>query len=263
MSDSSYSVFAIKYARHDRPARDNFLGGDAHEVNMPLDYFLWAIVGEKRSFVIDSGFDEAAARKRGRTITHPVAEGLKALGIAPAKVEDVIVTHLHYDHAGNHDLFPNARFHLQDREMAFATGRCMCRAALNHPFDAEDVAQMVRRVFAGRVQFHDGTAELAPGISVHLIGGHTDGLQVVRVRTRRGWVVLASDASHLYANMDQDRPFPIVYNLGDMVEGYATLKTLAETPGHIVPGHDPLVLERYPAAKPGLEGWVARLDVEP
>ncbi|MGH6947333.1 MAG: N-acyl homoserine lactonase family protein [Kiloniellales bacterium] len=263
MSDGSYQVFAIKYARHDRPARDNFLGGDPHEVNMPLDYFLWAIVGKKRSFIVDSGFDEAAARKRGRTITHPAAEGLQALGIAPDKVEDVIVTHLHYDHAGNHDLFPNSRFHLQDREMAFATGRCMCQAALNHPFDPEDVAQMVRRVFAGRVQFHDGTVELAPGLSVHLIGGHTDGLQVVRVRTRRGWVVLASDASHLYANMEQGRPFPIVYNLGDMVEGYAILRTLAESPGHIVPGHDPLVMERYPAAKPGLEGWVAQLDVEP
>ncbi len=89
------------------------------------------------------------------------------------------------------------------------------------------------------------------------------GLQAVRVWTRRGWVVLASDASHFYANMEQGRPFPIIYNLGDMLEGYRTLERLASSHRHIVPGHDPLVLERYPAAKPGLEGIAVRLDAEP
>ena len=120
---------------------------------------------------------------------------------------------------------------------------------------------MVRRVYAGRVRFHDGDAELAPGVSVHLIGGHTMGLQVVRVATRRGWVVVASDASHFYANMEEIRPFPIVYNLTDMVEGYDRLRALADSPEHIIPGHDPLVLERYPApSNSALQGIVARLD---
>ena len=122
---------------------------------------------------------------------------------------------------------------------------------------------MVRRVFDGRLQFHGGTDELAPGLSVHLIGGHTMGLQAVRVWTQRGWVVLASDASHLYANMEQERPFPILYNLGDMLEGYKTLRRLASSRQHIVPGHDPLVLQRYPVPKRGLEGIAVRLDVEP
>jgi glyoxylase-like metal-dependent hydrolase (beta-lactamase superfamily II) len=118
---------------------------------------------------------------------------------------------------------------------------------------------MVRRVYQGRVRFHDGDAELMPGVSLHLIGGHTMGLQVVRVATRRGAVVLASDASHFYANMEQARPFPIVWSVADMVEGYRRLRELAESPGHIIPGHDPLVLERYPAPAKGLEGIVVRL----
>jgi glyoxylase-like metal-dependent hydrolase (beta-lactamase superfamily II) len=119
---------------------------------------------------------------------------------------------------------------------------------------------MVRNTYAGRVAFHDGDAQVAPGVSVHLIGGHTMGLQVARVATRRGWVVLASDASHFYANMEQRRPFPIVYNVADMVEGYARLRELAESPAHIIPGHDPQVLARYPAPAGDLEGIVARLD---
>ena len=86
------------------------------------------------------------------------------------------------------------------------------------------------------------------------------GLQVVRVATRRGWVVLASDASHYYANMQQARPFPIVYNVGDMVEGWRRARGLADSDQHVIPGHDPLVLERYPAPSGALQGTVARLD---
>jgi glyoxylase-like metal-dependent hydrolase (beta-lactamase superfamily II) len=86
---------------------------------------------------------------------------------------------------------------------------------------------------------------------------------VVRVNTRRGWVVLASDASHFYANMEQVRPFPIVWSVAEMVEGYARLRALAASPAHIVPGHDPLVMARYPAPSKDLEGIVCRLDVMP
>jgi hypothetical protein len=143
----NYKIFAIKYAHHDRPARDNFIGGDPHDVNMPLDYFVWAVVGESRTFLVDTGFDAEVGAQRGRIITHSVEEGLGAIGIRPETVEDVIVTHMHYDHAGNRSLFPKARYHVQDREMAYCTGRCMCHGALNHPFNPEDVKSMVGRVF--------------------------------------------------------------------------------------------------------------------
>jgi glyoxylase-like metal-dependent hydrolase (beta-lactamase superfamily II) len=105
--------------------------------------------------------------------------------------------------------------------------------------------------------------EIVPGVTVHHIGGHSKGLQSVRVTTRRGHVVLAADAAHLYAHLESGRIFPITYNVAEVVEGYATLNKLASSPAHVVPGHDPLVLARYPAAKPGLEGWVVRLDAEP
>jgi glyoxylase-like metal-dependent hydrolase (beta-lactamase superfamily II) len=255
-----YEVFAIKYAHHARRASENFIGGDPHDGPMPLDFFVWLVRGGGREIVVDTGFSAATAAKRGREHLRCPTEGLRFLNCDPLLVRDVVITHLHYDHVGNFDLFPAAVLHLQDQEMRYATGRHMSEPRYGGAYEVEDVVGMVRRAYAGRVRFHDGDAELCPGVSLHLIGGHTMGLQVVRVRTRRGWLVLASDASHFYANMEQERPFPIVWSVADMVAGYSRLLALAQSPAHIIPGHDPLVLERYPAPSRSMQGIVVRLD---
>jgi glyoxylase-like metal-dependent hydrolase (beta-lactamase superfamily II) len=260
MTIEPFEVFAIRYAHlGSRHPGENFLLADPHEFASDLDYFVWVIRRSDAQFVVDTGFAREAATRRGRNLLRSPLEGLGLLGIDAAQVSDVILTHLHYDHAGNLDQFPRARFHLQDREMAYATGRCMCHGPLRGPFDVDNVLEMVRHVFAGRAAFHDGDTELVPGLNLYRVGGHSAGLQILRVWTRRGWVVVASDASHLYANFQGNRIFPVVYNVGDMLEGYKLLYQLAETPDHIVPGHDPLVMKIYPEVAPG----IVRLDRAP
>jgi glyoxylase-like metal-dependent hydrolase (beta-lactamase superfamily II) len=138
----------------------------------------------------------------------------------------------------------------------------MCHAYLRHPFDYDDVANMIAKLYADRVQFHDGVSEIAPNLTVHRVGGHSKGLQVVRVLTRRGWVVLGSDASHFYANFEEYRPFPVLESATHMLEGYNVMRQLASSLQHIVPGHDPLVLKRYPKAQTGVDD-IVRLDLEP
>ena len=220
---ATYEVFAIRYAHLERTARHNFLGGDEHDGPMPLDYYVWAIVDAERTRNIRRhGIRPGQRRRRGRQIVRPVAEGLKAIGISPDKVEHIVISHMHYDHAGNHDLFPRARYHLQDAEMAYCTGRCMLDSEVGGVFDAGAVAAMTHKVFEGRVQFHDGDDEIAPGITVHKVGGHTRGMQVVRVSTARGWVVLGSDTAHFYANLEPDRPFPIFDDLAAYVQAQRT-----------------------------------------
>ena len=263
MNIEPYEVYAIRYATVARRSSENFIGGDPHESGARMDYFVWLVRNGEHSFVVDTGFNEEAARRRKREFLRPPVEGLAMLGVDASKVSDVILTHMHYDHVGNFDQFPNARFHLQDREMSFATGRYMCCGPFSHAYEVDEVVGMVRRVFAGRVEFHDGDAELAPGFSLHHIGGHTLGLQAVRVWTRVGWLVLASDASHYYANMEEARPFPIVVDVAAMVDGWRRLKSLASAPQHVVPGHDPLVMQRYAAPDPSMQGTVVRLDAEP
>ena len=260
----TYEVFAIRYGRHEGRTRgENFIVTDLHESPMPLDYYVWALVNGKRAIVVDTGFDFDEAKRRNRKIVRLPREGLAMIGVDAAKVADVVVTHLHYDHAGTLDDFPQATFHLQDLEMAYATGRHMAHTPFGYAYSPDHVARMIAAVFKGRVAFHDGAGEVAPGVTVHHVGGHTMGMQCVRVLTKRGWVVLASDASHFYENMEATSPFPIVYSVADMVEGYAKMRALATSPAHIIPGHDPLVMDRYPAPKPDVGEVVVRLDVAP
>jgi glyoxylase-like metal-dependent hydrolase (beta-lactamase superfamily II) len=257
---TNHEVYALKYAERDARRSEHFIGGDAHDGPMPMDYFVWAIVGSDRTWVVDTGFDASEAVSRKRRLVRTVTEALATVKIDAQTVTDVIVTHLHYDHIGGHTQFPVARFHLQDREMAFATGRQMMIHAQRHSFTADHIADMVHLVHSGRVVFHDGDDVLAPGLSVHHLGGHTDGLQVVRVRTAAGWMVLASDATHYYENFESGRPFPIVFDVDAMVEGFATLRRLADRPELVVPGHDPLVLSRFEPVSPELVGVAVRLD---
>jgi glyoxylase-like metal-dependent hydrolase (beta-lactamase superfamily II) len=264
MSDhDQHEVYAIRYGHHKRKAAENFILGDPHDVLQPLDFYVWAIVGPSGTIILDTGFDAAMGEKRQREITKPVGEGLQALGVDPGSVETVIISHMHYDHVGNHTLFPRARYHLQDCEMAYATGRYMQYPRLSHSFEVEDVCGIVRLNYARRVLFYDGDCELAPGLTIHAASGHSAGLQFVRVRTRRGFVVLASDVSHFYENMASERPFTTALHIGEMLEGFDKLLKLAPDESHIIPGHDPLVMKLYPAPNSELEGVAVRLDVPP
>ena len=258
-----YEVYAIRYATREARRADHFIGGDPHDAPMAMDYFTWVIKSAERHYVVDTGFTAEVGAQRKRTHLRCPADSLSLVGLSAEAVTDVILTHLHYDHVGNFHKFPQARFHLQDREMSYATGRDMAYPFFGHSFEPEDIVGMVRLNFKSRVAFHDGDDELAPGVSLHFTGGHTAGLQVVRVHTRRGWMVLASDASHYYEHMRTNRLFTTAYHLGDMIQAFRKVERLADSPDHVIPGHDPLVMQLYPAPRPALEGIVARLDVEP
>lgn len=255
-----YDLFALLYAETGARAEcENMMGGSPSAPGDRLAYYVWLARRGDELWLVDTGFGAEAAARRGRNLLARPARMLERLGIAPAQITNVVLTHLHYDHAGTMADFPYATFHLQAREAAFATGPAMCHAAIRHGYEVEDVVAFVRRLYADRVRFHDGDAELAPGLSLHAVPGHTPGLQVVRVATARGHVLLASDATHFYANFQRGTVFPVVVEPVGVLEGYRRLLALADTPDHIVPGHDPRVAQIYPAVAEG----IVRLDVAP
>ena len=257
----TYEVLAIKYgSQTQRTRKDNFMHDDDHAAPGPIAYYIWVIRNANRTILVDTGFSHAEAKQRGRQLDYEPLQALKQIGIDANTLDTCIVSHLHFDHAGTLGDFPNARFHLQESEMAYATGKCMCEASMQVPFTVDHVCEMVRHVYSGRVEYHDGDGFVAPGVTVHHVPGHSKGLQCVRVMTEHGPIVVASDAAHFYENFELRKPFSITVDMDATLRSYTKLADLALTPRNVVPGHDPLVFERYPAWKPGTEGVVHKLD---
>lgn len=262
MTHPTYEIFALRYAHFaDRTQGSNLMFPDDHAAPMPLDFYIWVVRGNGRTIVLDTGFDAASAARRNRQWIRSPIEALRGIGVDAATVADVVLSHMHWDHAGHWAEFPAAKFHVQDSEISYCTGRCMGHELLRRPFDVEHVTMAVRYTFADRLIHHSGTAEIAPGITLHLVGGHSGGLQIMRVPTARGWVVLASDATHFWHNIRKRSPFVLVHNVEKLLDGWVTCEALADGPDHIIPGHDPEVLRRFP--KVAGDADTVRVDLAP
>lgn len=257
-----FQLYALRYMTRNATRRQHFMTEvDDPDRSMPMDYFVWLATDGRTHVLVDTGFSERVAAARGLTLLARPADCVKAVGVDPAEIRHVVLTHQHYDHVGTLEDFPEATFHLQEREYHFAAGRGSdpTRAA----FEAADMAQLVNLFYQGRLVLHDGSASPVPGLSMHLVGGHTPGLQVVRVRTERGQVVLMSDASHFYEHFERGLSFPYTDDAERNIASFAVIDELADSREHVIPGHDPLVLTRYQAVPNGAGIAAAALHLPP
>ncbi|WP_284740169.1 N-acyl homoserine lactonase family protein [Amycolatopsis sp. RTGN1] len=240
---SVFEVYALCYGRRTGYRGEHFLGHDRDSAAPhPTAYYVWLAVSPEHTVLVDAGIRAARAREvDGLEYVEPVRL-LAALGVDPGQVGHVVLTHLHYDHCGTVADFPGARFVVQRSELDYWTGPWAKRIERERWLLDEVALDHVR---AGPVDLVDGDAEVVPGLSVHLVGGHTAGMQVVRVETAAGPVVLASDASHFHENLDDDRPAPLLHSMTGVYGAFDRVKELAGA-GPVVPGHDPEVLARYP-----------------
>lgn len=228
-----------------------------------MDYFIWVIVGDGRAIVVDTGFSaEVAARRKRKMLRCPI-DSLRLLDIDPAIVKDVIYTHLHYDHAGNSALLPSATFHLQASELAFAVGPDIRYRYFALGYEADDIATMVRLNFGRRLKLYEGPFRFAPGIEIDLAPVHSVGLQYLRIHTARGWVTLAGDVTSFFDNVRRHRPFVAAVDVSQMLRSYDKVRATVPSLDFLIPGHDPHVMEVYPAPRDDLKGIVAQLDLPP
>ena len=251
MPNAPYRIYAVRYA-HRKCTTSECFYGDYHASPMAMDYFVWALTNGTHTVVVDLGFTEEVGTGRGRQFLRCPSKGLAEIGVDCGQVQHVVLSHFHYDHVGNYALFPNATFYMQDSEMAFYTGRNASLGAFRHSIEVDDVCAMVRLNYERRLSFVDGSREIVPGISVHHVGGHTAGMQIVTVAHARGQAVVASDASHYYRNFTERIPFNTLHDLPRMYAAFAKIRELASSEDLVLPGHDPLVLERLKKVGDGI-----------
>lgn len=234
----SYEVYAVEYARR-QGTRYEMAMGSSDMSSVDVAYYFWVLRGGGETVVVDLGFTPEMARKRQRPDPQDFTARLRDAGVEPDRVRHVIVTHLHWDHAGNHHLFPNARFYLQESELALWTGHFARYPILSADIEGDDIAAMVRLNLAGRVELARGCHEVLPGLRLHLVGGHTAGMQVVEVAAESGPVIVASDAVKTYGNLECNLPDPRPHEIAGVLGGYELVRRLAGQTGKILPGHEP------------------------
>lgn len=244
-------VYALKYAERDTTACQ-FFYREASHAPLTLHYYVWLILGGPHPILVDTGFLDDDARERGmRSYVSPAAV-VERTGVKPGDVPVALITHLHYDHWAGHSLFPDAEYWIQRDEVAFWTGPFGRTPAFRQSANPGALARLVTLTYANRVRIIEGDHQVCPGVRVHRVGGHTAGSQIVTVETPRGTVVLTSDASHFYRNVETRQPVQIITSLPEMLAAFETIETLAGAPRLIVAGHDPAVAERFTPVEPGI-----------
>ncbi len=237
-------IYAIEYFRRDATTADVILRPPLIEP-VVMSYYVWAIVGANETIVVDTGYKPEVAHKRGRRIDLEIGDAFASVGVDVEQVEKVILTHFHWDHAGCVDLFPKAQFFAQQREMLFWAGPYGRYQTFREVVEPDDIGLISALNIDGRVTLFDGTGPIAPGVKVHLAGGHTPGMQIVEVETARGKAVIASDAVKTYRNLAENAPEPYLHDVPGMLHGYELIRSLVDGDSLVFSGHDPDVLNRF------------------
>lgn len=255
-SAAPYEVLAVRYGTLATRRRALFAAYDVYgEPDGPLqmDYYFWVVRNRERTVLVDTGFDPAVGRRRGRQVLCTPRQALERLDVPAASVSDVVLTHFHYDHIGNVGLFPAARLLAAARELAFWTGPYGRRPVPAAPVEHLEVEALRTAHAEGRLVLVPQQDAALPGIELLDLSGHTSGQLGVRVAVDGGSVVLASDAAHFYEETERDMPFHVYTDLEGMYRGFERLRELARKPGTVVvPGHDPEVARRFPSVADGL-----------
>lgn len=218
------------------------------------NWYLWCVRGERHTVVVDTGADPAMTleRKRSPLFENP-ADVIGRLGVDVATVEHVVLTHLHWDHAGGVRLFPRATFYLQAAEYRFWTSDPI---AARPPFanlaDPASLDHLASLEGTDRLVLLEGDAEILPGVTCLLASGHTPGLQAVAVDTVRGTAILGSDCAHVFRNIRHDWPSAFSMDLAECLRSFDKLRGLAAAPELIFPGHDVLMHDDYPLVADGV-----------
>jgi glyoxylase-like metal-dependent hydrolase (beta-lactamase superfamily II) len=249
--EPSWDVAAVRFgALAGFRVRSLIAGADsARRVDATL--MVWPLqAADGRIVLVDAGFTRAKFITQWKPRDYVTPDSaLRLAGYDPAKVTDIVISHIHWDHADGVERFPGARVWLQREEFETYVGPA---GEAKQPAIDPEVAAMYRRLFTeGRVRLVDGDGvEIIPGIRVHTGGKHTFASQFVSVHTAAGPIVIASDNAYLYENLEQRRPIAQTLDSLSNLAAQARMLAIAGSARFVVPGHDPAVFTRFPEGPP-------------
>ena len=249
-----YEVDAIRYATLPAFRVSGLVAGADTSRRMDIAMSVWLLRGgERRNVLVDAGFHRQRfiERWKPKDFESP-SEAVRRVGVAPEEITDIVITHVHWDHADGIDLFPNANVWIQADEyhhyVTPLTGAPQERGI--EPEVSQMLFDLERR---GKLRLIEGDArEFLPGITAYTGGKHTYASQYVGVRTAAGTVIIASDNLYLYENLDKRAAIAQTLDAASNLRAQERMRSLASHVRLIVPGHDPAVFQRFLTAKTGV-----------
>lgn len=245
-----YQVYAVRFATIKNFSAASLIAGGDRDRRLDIAMTLWVLKGaDGRVALVDSGFHRERYFKQFTVADYiSPAEAIAPLGLKPADVTDIFLSHMHWDHAGGLDLFPAARVWIQKAEYDYYTGDAWQARNTHGGIDQDDVLEIVKRNMAGKVTLLTGDDETSiSGIAFGVGGKHTWASQFVVADTRSGKVVIASDNMYLYENLDEHKAIAQTLDAVSNLRTQDRMRLLAATPRLLVPGHDTAVFSRFPA----------------
>jgi glyoxylase-like metal-dependent hydrolase (beta-lactamase superfamily II) len=261
-------VYAVRFATLSGFPRRSLVAGAPAADSLDIAMMVWVVRDRTRTILIDAGFHREKFLRQWRPVDYVrPSDAIQWMGLVAPDVTDIVLSHIHWDHADGADLFPNARIWLQQAEYEHHvsdSGTVRQRAV------DPDVARMLHDLRRqGRVHLVEGDGrEIIPGITVFTGGRHTFASQYVGVHTRSGTVVIASDNAYLYENIEQRRPIAQTLDSLANLAAQARMREVAAHPRLIVPGHQATTRRcsrafprRSRPTSPGAGAWCESTDI--
>jgi glyoxylase-like metal-dependent hydrolase (beta-lactamase superfamily II) len=243
-----YKIFALKYAGPFTSSVALVLYRTDWDKTIERNYYIWAVQGNGTTVVLDCGVRPILAKQRKLHGYINPAKVLSRIGIDSVKVEHLVISHIHFDHSGGIELFPNAKVYVQKKEVDFWINDPISqRPAFANFSDSFSLRQIEDLRSTNRLVLIDGDKTILPGIELLLTPGHTPALQSMAIKTVKGLAILASDCAHIHKSFEIDMPSGIITDLPAWLRSFTKLRDKVK--GNIdmlFPGHDKQMLDNYP-----------------
>lgn len=248
-----YNIYALNFAGRLKSSGAFLMWLKDWDKVVERSYYFWCLKGRQETVVVDSGVAPALAAEKGIPAYVNPVELLAQIDVRADEVKHLVLTHIHWDHAGGLNLFPQARVHVQKDELNFWLNDPLSGRPPFSFFSHDSVSADLRALDkAGRLILTQGDREILPGIECLLAPGHSRALQAVAVDTDEGTAILGSDAAHIFRNYQEDWPSALCVDLAAWMQTYDKLRAKVASPELLFPGHDPAMTDNYTRVAPGV-----------